>query len=484
MKSSSKNALKIIFLLYVLVGFLLCGAFRSGYISTLGAVTMWGIGIFYAIKDVKNRFVMLSFYVGYFVFLLGGYILYYIKTKTFNYFPNSDEAITHTCFCLFLSVSVITITCYFLYDRIKNQTENCVSPENKTEISKSAFQFLITILVWSFICKLIVEILTTSFLISTTYANSENVELNLPGIIQYPASWFYISLFLFWGTFPNKKSVYITFALLFIIETIILISGERGEPISLFFSAAFYVALRRRAGFKDFTIHKRYIFLALLIAPLFVAYLQVLSETRVKREYDLQQSNVFFDFFESQGVSAKIIANGYELKQSIQVIGGNTYIIGEIRNYLKTNVFTRLFTGSSYVKDKYALAESGDLYSYTYMYLWSPVSFASGIGSGSTYIAETYHDGGYFLLIIISILYPLLFCKIEGFKQDDSLILTAIRLNILRYIVMLPRGYSLAWLTNTFSFQNLFLFIVLYILCKKQADYENPVSNERLSFKD
>lgn len=485
MNKKSNSVIKIIILFYVFSGFLLFGAFHSAYISTLGAVTMWSAGIVYAVKSIKHRFAMFSFYVGYFVFLLGGYVLYLLKTNTFNYFPNSEKAITHTCFCLFLSISLITISSYFVYSKMQPRKEECFVPGKRNEISQAALQLLIVILVWSFICKFLIEAARTSFYISTAYANTD-LRLNFPAIIKHPASWFYISLFLYWGTFPATKKVYITLALLLVVEVTILISGERGEPISLFFSVAFYITLRKRAGFRDFAIQKKYILLSLFVVPLLVAYLQILSETRMKREYDFQHSNVFFDFFESQGVSARIIATGYELRQAISAVGGRTYVLGEIRNYLKTNIFTRMFTGSSYVNDKYALAESGDLYSCTYMVLWSPVSFANGIGSGTTYIAEAYHDGSYFFLIIISILYSFLFYKVENYKRGDSFILTAIRLNILRYIVMLPRGYSLAWLTITFSFPNIILFFILYSLCnhKMHTDYENPVFDTRLPFKD
>lgn len=484
MKSSSTNDLTLFFVIFLFLMFFICGAFHTSYVSTFGALAMWCVGVFFAIKRIKYRFTMFSFYLGYFTFLLSGYFFYYVKTKTFDYFPNFENAITHTCYCLFLSIGVITIVCIYFYSRMPTSTDESFSPTKKTEISKVAFQLLITILAWSFICKLIVEILKTIYLTSTTYANVSYVELNLPGIIQYPAAWFYISLFMFWGTFPRKKNVYISLVLLLIIQIVIIISGERGEPISALFPALYYFLLREKIGIKDFTIQKRYIVLAVLILPVFVAYLQVLSETRFKREYDLKESNVYFDFFESQGVSAKVIANGYELKENISQMGGNTFILGEIRNYLKTNIFTRIFTGSTYAKDKYALADSGDLYSYTYGVLWSPITFEKGLGSGTTYIAEAYHDGGYLLLTIISILYPLLFYVLDKFKPENSFILISISLNILRHIVLLPRNYSLAWLTNTFAFQNIFLFILLYILCKKQTDHENNSFDERLSIKD
>ena len=455
------------FLIGIIIGVLL----DSPIILTIGTCVIWLMGFVYSIKDIRNRFTMFSFSVGFLVFLLGGYVLRLISTGTFNYFTNSIDTVRHTCLSLLISIGSITISGIIFHDRNRlSITEDDViaDTEQIRESSKSVIQVIVVVLVFSFVCELMVEIATTSFLRATSYANSENIKLNLPEIITYPASWFYVSLFLYWSTFPDKKKTWISIGALVIIEFIILLSGERGEPISLMFAAVFYILLRNRAGYEDIVIKKKHIVLLIVLIPVAMMFLQVLSETRVNRIYDFRESNVFADFMESQGVSVKIIGNGYDIKKDIQDIGGNTYILGEIRNYFKTNVFTRLITGSSYAKNKIALAKSGDLYSYTYMYLWSPVSYSNGIGSGSTYIAEVYHDGGYVLLVIVNILLAYLISVIDKYSFKSTILSMAIRINIFRYMVLLPRGYTLAWLTNTFAIQNVLLFLGLYFLIHRK----------------
>lgn len=442
---------------------------ESPAIFTIGTCVIWLLSFLYSVMDIKNRFTMFSFLVGFFVFLLGGYVIRFITTGTLNYFSNSGATILHTCRALLISLGCHSLFGIYFHDKNDLTEESEVNEGLQRNLPTFANQIIVILLIYSFACELVVEIATTTFLRATSYANSEFVVLNLPGIITYPASLYYISLFLYWATFPEKKKTIISIAGLLLVEFIILISGERGEPISLMFAIVFYLFLRARAGYNDITLKRRYYILLVLLIPVILIYLQTLSETRVNRVYDLKQGNVFVDFFESQGVSAKIIANGYDMKERISEIGGNTYILGEIRNYFKTNVLTRLITGSSYAKDKIALATSGDLYDNVYMYLFSPYSYLNGIGAGTTYVAESYHDGGYILLIIVSIGLAYLISYVDKYSSHSSLIGMAIRINIFRYMVLIPRGYVFMWLTNTFAVQNILLFVLIYFLINRKA---------------
>ena len=68
------------------------------------------------------------------------------------------------------------------------------------------------------------------------------------------------------------------------------------------------------------------------------------------------------------------------------------------------------------------------------------------------------------MLLLISIYIAILLSILDTPKSYESPIWTGIYINIMRYIAVLPRGYSFAWLTNTFAIQNLVLFLVCYLI--------------------
>jgi len=280
---------------------------------------------------------------------------------------------------------------------------------------------------------------------------------------------------------PSKKGVYISASTLVLLEIVILLSGERGEPISLMLTILFYILLRNRRGVKDILIKKSVVISALIIIPFVLVSLQTLSYTRVNKEYSADVSTGVSDFFETQGGTAKIIANGYDLKDKISEMGGHTFVIGTVRNYLKTNIFTRYLFGLSKSTRTVADAYSGNSYLATYGYAYSPVTFKRFVGSGSTYIAEVFQDGGYLFLILFNVFIAFLNYRIDKY-EEGSIISTAIILNVFRYMVLLPRGVALQWFTSTFAIQNILLFLLLYVILYRKKD--NIDTDENAEAKD
>ena len=205
-----------------------------------------------------------------------------------------------------------------------------------------------------------------------------------------------------------------------------------------------------------------------ILIPFIMYGLQAISYTRDNNDYEASVSNGVSDFIESQGGSVKIIANSYDLNEKIEqlVDGKHTFVLGEIRYYLKNNVFTRLITGKKTSLRTIDDAFSGDNYLRTYGYAYAPTTYKNGVGSGSTYIAEVYYDGGYILLIFINVLVGFLIAKLDRTKCK-TIIGMAIMMNIFRYISLLPRGMALDWLTNTFAVQNIIIFLGIYLLINR-----------------
>lgn len=437
----------------------------------ISGIVCWAVGVWYSVQSLRNRFTLFAFNLGFFIFLMGGYILHWIQNQDFRYFSNHYNSVRHTLFCIQITLFTINFF-YILFGEVLSSNDWEDDQNEDTIVIKQnglIIQGIYVLLIFSFICELLVEIRTTSYILSTSYALSESVLTGLPTIITSFASYYYISLFLYWATFPGKRGMILSLSSLALIELIILRSGERGEPISLFLTALFYILVRNKKGIYDLVISKRLVIILIIFVPFFIAGMQKLSYSRVNKEYNENMITSVTDFFDSQGGSAKIIANGYDLKDRITEIGGHTYVLGTVRKYLRSNIFTRMILGTTKSKRSVSDAYSGDSFLATYGYLHSEVTYKKGVGGGSTYIAEVFQDGGYILLFLFNAVLAFLLFRIDTY-HFESIIGTAILLNVFRYMPLLPRGVALQWLTSTFAIQNIILFMGIWFVNKCLKD--------------
>lgn len=445
----------------IIAGVTVSAVAGSLYFSTYATLIIWIMGVFFSLLDIKKRFVLFSFHVGFFVFLYGGVLLSCLTGTGFDYLLGTQQAKEHTLFSLVLSLGIVDLVALYRYGE---NEDNSLERKEYTNVllSGTTRQIVVLVMIISYICELVIEISVTRYRLLNSYLSLESdVKSNLPTIITLCASVFYIAFFTFLSTMPSKKAVLLSFAAIGLLEGIILISGERGEPLSVAFVLIFYVLYRNKLGISDIRIEKRHIVLLIVIIPFLLTFLQTLASTRVNRTYESSSYGAVFDFFETQGKSVTIISRCYDSKDEISEIGGNTYVLGEVRNYLKTNLLSRVLLGTK-VGNRYEQAISGDKFSATTNYLFlSSYSFNRGVGGGTTYIAEVYHDGGYALLILANIFIGLLIYSIDSIDRKSNYLLCAISMNIMRYLVLIPRGYMLAWLTDTFAVQNLMLLVIL-----------------------
>lgn len=434
----------------------------------------WLIGMVYAIKSIRERFCLFAFNAGYYLFLIGGFSINLCKTGTLEYFSSayfasSPDAIVHAAFSVMLSLLVINCS-YILLEGMRIRTSYFNSVERNNGIINQTPRFrqvLVFCLIISYISLYLKKREETVIQLATGYVNSYILTTRFPSVLSHISSLFYIFLFMYWSLMPSKKHTLISLGAVCVLELVILISGERGEPISMALTCVFYILIRNRCGYTDIKIKKKYVIIAVLLLPIAFSLLQSLSETRFKREYESASiMEDATDFLETQGGSIKIIANAYDLRNKISDMGGNTFIYGYLKHYLTNNVFARIVTGKPITLRTARDALSGSNFLQTYGYAYAPTTYLNQKGAGSTYIAEVFQDGGYLLLFAISIFYAWLIAMLNK-KQLYTPVRMAIILNISRFISLLPRGMAMQWFTNTFAIQNIIVFLVIYFVSNK-----------------
>ena len=240
-------------------------------------------------------------------------------------------------------------------------------------------------------------------IISMGYSESYTITVNLPFYFSAPSAAFYLLLCLWLSTKPSKKEFVFSIIIVLIMESLILFSGDRSEPMSVILMLSYYVIVQRKND-DFYSIGKKQILLIAVVAIGFIYLLQYINFSRDHNTMTITE-NFVVDFFNKQGISAAVIGKGYDLKDSIAEIGGHHYSLGTISNYLTQNVVARTIFGINRINlNSVEAATSGNSYGSTMAYIRFRSSYLNGVGCGTSYIAELYHDGGMILLIIGSTL--------------------------------------------------------------------------------
>ncbi len=451
------------------------------------ALLIWLAGIIYSAKRINTTFSLFSFNVGFFTFILGGYAIDLFTTMSTGFFKyNNNIAVTsasisHVGICMVICMLLVNFT-YIAFDNRRRDVSQEPVQASQVRPNNTIRLVLTLLIIIGFSCKLLLSIEDLMVVRATSFRIHSSTQSHFPYYVTALSSLFYVSTFAFWGLMPNRKETIFTFIVLGIPEIFQLLSGERGEPINVLLTVLFYVMYRNRLGNYDFTIKRSAVIVSLILLPFFIYMLQYIAFARNHIAYDKNLGEGIHDFFVMQGGSVKIISNAYVMREAIENAAGHDFVMGEIRSYLKTNLIARYLAGrvsntSRTISDAY----TGDNFLRTYGYLYSAHTYKDGVGGGSTYIAEVYHDGGYVFLILFNIFIAFLI-KIIDTPRVGSVIQFVISTSIFMFIAALPREQALQWFTGTFAFQNLLFYLFLYVFYVRPQirAYENSSNKNKI----
>ncbi len=452
----------------------LCYSYISGMqLSDIFCLTVTTATIVYTMiycsYDISHRFILMCFNFSYFVFLTGGLLTVALTGGSLSaYVGVNAEATSHTCHCLAISILIVNMT-YVLFDGSKRAALSDRQPAHNKKrgkpLAKGTEQVIFILFIVTLIGKLGGAIIQYQFLSEYTYVDSYIISYNKPFYVWIPESIFYFVMCLWLFTNPKKKTFLLFFTCILIVEAIVLFSGDRAEPMSVLLILAFYIYKRSKAEEDFIRITKGKVLVILALIPILMITMQAVKRTRINESFTME-SGVFQEFMEEQGISAHVIAKGYVSRDTITRIGGSSYTFGSLRNYLKQNRVTRILLGTqSYASNSVEAATSGDSFGSTLAYLWFRTTFLGGIGCGSSYIAELYHDGGLLQMCIGSVIFSLAFLVLSKWMQRSAgVYASAFILMICKQVIILPRSNCFTWLTSAFSMQNLMVLALLILV--------------------
>ena len=460
----------------LLVFFLLCsysGVLRMSDRLCLEVTVVTALmTVLYCARDLSSRFILLCFNVTFFVFLVGGlWINNMDGGSAASYLGVSGYAATHTVHVL--PVSLLTVNTVFILmekpsrsvlERRKKTADAFRRPEVLPTLTR---QIILVIFLVALAGKLMGALIQYRFMQGNNYIESYVTNLNKPIYVWLPESIFYFSLCLWLATNPSKKMFWLLMVPVLITEGIILLSGDRAEPVCALLMLCFYVYRRGKTDEHFFHVRKRHVVLVLTVLPLFIVLLQVVSYVRMHKQVDVD-AHMLLEFVEDQGVSAGVIGKAYVVRDSIRAISSSSYTFGSLRGYIKHNMLTRvLFDTAALSNNTIEAALSGDSLGSTLAYLWIPQSYLQGVGCGSSYIAELFHDGGIGVLIFGNgVLAAVLILLTRIFQKEQGTFPMAFALLAFKGIIIVPRTNSFHWLTSVLSAQNLLVLLVLLLITR------------------
>ena len=382
-------------------------------------------------SNIYEHVFLLLFFVAFFTFLLGGQVVYEFFGYPMAYDYQGNE---YNDMNFKVLLSILSIATGYLFGKKQNRETPAIV------LNTSTVKRIRKISVISFFLLLIPYCLTLIEAIAVVrvsgYMEYYSYESRLPSIINELADLYMVSFCLFLATFPTKKEAHVPIRVFFLLSILTLLVGRRIYFVSQSMLLLGYIIIRNK---EEIWIRKRTLVIIVCTMPLLVVGLYAIRYIRYGRE--IQERSffpAFLSFFQQQGFSANLIMLEKRFESSLS---NDWYSLYNIRRFLRINPVSRYVLRLNYMDLYTGSRENLALHSGSFArmisYLAVRAKYLQGYGMGSCYIAELYHDLGYFGIAIGNMIYGFLLRRINNF--GNSVIKNTIYLMTFRHLLMVPR---------------------------------------------
>jgi oligosaccharide repeat unit polymerase len=439
----------------------------------LAIIFLLSIEIVYCLVDVNKNVTLLMFLVSFSTFLLGRIVLPLFSniedtiSKTGEVFSLNTNK--HIYLSLFLSL--LFVFGGFLISNKKNYgfintTTPSVAAIRKAVKKLCLFSFIFAVIITA---EKVYMMFTQGY-----YALYVDYHSKLPYIITILGSFYYYAFYIYLATLPSKSEAKLVIVSYMFIITLSLGTGQRGSfVLGLFFIITYFIIRNDLAKGEKPWITKKALLYGLLSMPLLVLALFAIAYIRLDADIDTS-SNIFLYFLYQQGVSAEVIGYTYDYEKYFPE--GRIYILGDIIDYLKHNMFSQFLFGTDAVEPqsvKHALDDHSLDAALTYFV--KPYLYLEGGGLGGCYIAEAWKDLGYIGVCFVNIIYGWLLAKIRYWGRTN-IWKFSIGLIMFSQIIFAPRAHAIKFISVFTSVGVLLIYFYLYII-NRNVSYEKSKVN-------
>lgn len=429
----------------------------------LGSACIVVINIFfYCLQNLNSRSILLSFFISYFTVLMGRQVIEYFFNYKVEYFAENINQ--HTNVLLLTSAISIFISYYFLSKLTPGDESITNSYGNITFINRiqivTYYLSIISILL-SIMYSIIVGIYVRNVGYADTYtldfANylGNNVFFLMLDKIQQMVIVF---ISMFYATMPTRKLCKLPTLLYSIYLCSTILSGQRSTVVLGFLWIFIYYSYRNKVDTNTIWISKKTIKWIVCMLPAAVVSLSLLSSLREGRIPSVSNiSEELISFFYQQGVSVNVIKRSYQY----------SFLLPEDKYYslefFTTGILGKIFGFYPYVGNNIEHARYGYSLAHALSFITMKAQYLLGRGTGTSYIAELYHDFGYVGVIIGNIFYGFLLYR-TSILQNKTYFVTVFKLLIIQELLWSPRGGFSDFLILLFRPATLIAVIIVIVL--------------------
>lgn len=466
-----------IFVTFLTLIFIYC--YSSGDVVATEYCTfgMLFFNIFFALQDIKRRFIFFAFQVTFLVFLLGQNFASLLATSDGVFLKSVEEEFSvRTQLYIYLALFLSLLGVFFGYamneQRKSNLKKMCVDVSSiyiiKLRSYSKRFMYFFSVFAIAVIVEKAIFVQTVGYVDYYTTFHSF-----LPNFFYRFEALYEASLFLFLATFPRWEECRIALLIYFLIGCVSLGFGQRNGFVLNMLFLGIYFSIRhlyKVYGNSEVWINKKRMILVAVSIPFLLLFLYSFGSTRFENkaeDYGNPIDNTLA-FFAQQGGSVRLI--GYEKDFTDRGMFPSDvppYTFGYLIDLYQQNaLFKALGVYPSYKPQSAELAMKGHSFGNTITYLYDHIYYFAGFGLGSCYIAEVHHDFGLIGVFLISFLYGFIFSLVYKYATKNVWALFICFMTIMS-ILYAPRSAAI-FFVNQLLAPSFIVFIAVVVLMMRK----------------
>lgn len=436
---------KIIFEILIAIGVLaitfifITSSFREEYYVWI-LFFIWSAMFLYSLLDFANRIFLIMFLISFFNFLIGRSLLISIGLYTEYYYFTEYANIQGQKIVLF-SFIIFSISYYFIDKYFRKNDNNIIGKNYETyeyrkirKISKFLYYLFYLFLMYTVILQ-ILYVFEHGY--PALYLN-KTADINF--VVRKLGSLAPYFFLFFLSTMPSKKEIKIPLAswLLYLIATLLV--GARFSFVIGIITIFTYMVIRNFIGNDgEPWVSKKQVIFLIILGLFILAFFSIYKDIRFGN--DLKQrslSTLIMDFFYEQGVN---INNNKRIFQFEKVIPKERiYSFNSLISFWDRNISSRLVgikvSPGNNLGRAYTENSLSDMLA---VLVLGEEKYLSGLGVGSSYIAEVFHDFSWMGLLIVN----MFFAFVINFLQDSIYrgpVFFILTMNVFMALLKVPRA--------------------------------------------
>ncbi len=433
-------------------------------------LTMWVVVVWFCLLRVKERLLLLLFQATLFTFLMTRLILPdffqtgYIADDvdgTIRMFDIETLRFIYTTLAISIFGSYLG---FAMIPEIENEQLQLYDNNTPYVLNIRRISKILSYGCSLFFVAIVIE--KSIFVINNGYFELyADFESQLPAVVHKLSALYTPLFYLFLATFPSKQEARLPIVLYLIIALVSLSTGSRTAFMLALVFMLFYYSVRNFVTPDEPWLSRKVVIVLVSMLPFLLAGMFMIDFIRGDKEMeDAGILDMFVNFFYQQGVSAKVIGLTYDFRDLLD--DGRIFSFGQIiDNFNKNFIFKIMGNAVEYKPQTEEMALYGHSLANTLTYTQMHKSFLSGVGLGTSYIAEVWHDFGYIGLLLWNMMYGLIFARFYHWVRK-GLWPCAFGLIMIPDIIYAPRGHASAFLNVFLSISTLLVFYIIHVIAK------------------